>query len=168
VRRFLAAVFGGAQRVCARVGVGFKVRLLSPTVIGELHHRHHSVEFRKFLDTVDARTPAELSLHLILDNSSIHKTPLIHRWVLRHPRVHLHFTPTSASWLNLVECWFSILQRRELARGVHRSTYALEQALRGYIAATNEHPKPFLWTRTADEILASVARFCQRTSASHH
>jgi len=138
------------------------------TVIGETHRRHRSTEFRHFLDTIDRNTPAELDVHLILDNAGIHKTPLIQRWLVKRPRFHVHFTPTSASWLNLVECWFSILQRRALAHGVHRSTYALEQALRRYIATTNEHPKPFVWAKTADEILASVARFCQRTSASHH
>jgi transposase len=138
------------------------------TVIGELHHRHRSVEFRKFLDTIDAHTPPELDLHLILDNSSIHKTPLIHRWLLRHPRVHLHFTPTSASWLNLAECWFALLTTRRLARGSFRSTRALEQAIKSYIATTNTDPKPFVWTKTADEILESVARYCQRTTDSHH
>jgi transposase len=138
------------------------------TVIGETHRRHRGTEFRHFLDTIDRNAPAELDVHLILDNSGIHKTPLIQRWLAKRPRFHVHFTPTSASWLNLVEGWFSVLQRRELARGVHRSTYALEQALRRYIAATNERPKPFLWTKTADEILESVARFCQRTSHSHH
>jgi len=138
------------------------------TVIGEVRHRHRSVEFRKFLDTVDANTPPELDLHLILDNSSIHKTPLIHRWLVKHPRVHLHFTPTSASWLNLVECWFSLLTARQLRRGAFRSTHALEQAIKHYIAATNADPTPFVWTKTADEILASVARFCQRTHNSSH
>jgi transposase len=138
------------------------------TVIGELHHRHRSVEFRKFLDAVEKNTPPQLELHLILDNSSIHKTPLIHRWLLRHPRVHLHFTPTSASWLNLVECWFALLTTRRLARGAFRSTRALEQAITSYIASTNAEPKPFVWTKTADEILESVARYCQRTSDSHH
>lgn len=137
------------------------------TVIGELHARHRSEEFRHFLDTVDAHTPPELDLHLVLDNASTHKTPLIHRWLLQHPRVHLHFTPTSASWLNLVECWFSLLQRRELARGSFRSTDALEQTIIGYIAATNAAPKPFVWTKTADEILASVGRYCQRITDSH-
>ena len=138
------------------------------TVIGELRHRHRSVEFRKFLDTVDANTPADLDLHLILDNASTHKTPLIHRWLLRHPRVHLHFTPTSASWLNLVECWFALLTTRRLARGAFRSTWALEQAIKSYIATTNADAKPFVWTKTADEILDSVARYCQRTTDSHH
>jgi transposase len=138
------------------------------TVIGELRHRHRSVEFRKFLDTVDANTQPDLDLHLILDNSSTHKTPLIHRWLLRHPRVHLHFTPTSASWLNLVECWFALLTTRRLARGAFRSTWALEQAIKSYIATTNAEAKPFVWTKTADEILESVARYCQRTIDSHH
>jgi transposase len=138
------------------------------TVIGELHHRHRSVEFRKFLDTVNAHTPADLDLHLILDNSSIHTTPLIHRWLLRHPRVQLHFTPTSASWLNLVECWFALLTTRRLARGAFRSTWALEHAIKQYIATTNAAPTPFVWTKTADEILESVGRYCQRISDSHH
>ena len=138
------------------------------TVIGELHHRHRSVEFRHFLDTIDRSTPPALELHLILDNSSIHKTPLIHRWLVRHPRVRLHFTPTSASWLNLVECWFALLTTRRLARGAFRNTWALEQAIKQYIAATNADPKPFVWTKTADEILDSVARYCQRTTDSHH
>jgi transposase len=104
----------------------------------------------------------------VLDNASTHKTPAVHRWLVAHPRVHLHFTPTSASWLNLVECWFSRLQRRELARGQFRSTDALEQAITAYIAATNAAPKPFVWTKTADDILASVGRYCQRISDSHH
>ena len=119
------------------------------------------------LDTTDRNTPAKLDVHLILDDAGIRKAPLIQRWLVKRPRCQVHFTPTSASWLNLVERWFSILQRRALALGVHRSTYALEQALGRYIATTTEHPKGFGWAETADEILASVARFWQRTSASH-
>jgi len=138
------------------------------TVIGELHHRHRSKEFRQFLETVDHNTPPELELHLILDNSAIHKTPLIHRWLVRHPRVHLHFTPTSASWLNLVECWFALLTTRQLARGSFRSTRALEDTIKRYIASTNADPRPFVWTKTADEILDAVARYCQRITDSHH
>jgi transposase len=138
------------------------------TVIGEVHARHRSEEFRHFLDTVDANTPPDLDLHLILDNAATHKTASIKRWVLKRPRVHLHFTPTSASWINLVECWFSLLQRRALTRASFASTDALEAALHDYIAATNTAPKPFVWTKTADEILASVRRFCQRTSGSDH
>jgi transposase len=137
-------------------------------VIAETHRRHRSVEFRRFLDTIDAAVPAALDAHLVLDNASTHKTPPIRRWLLKRPRFHVHFTPTSASWLNLVESWFSILQRRELARGVYRSTYALEQAIRRYVAAANAHARPFVWTKTADEILASVARFCKRITNSDH
>jgi transposase len=138
------------------------------TVIGACHPRHRSVEFRQFLDTIEASVPAELDVHVILDNASSHKTALIRDWLAKRPRYHLHFTPTSASWLNLVECWFALLTARQLRRGVFRSTHGLEQVIRAYIAATNEHPKPFVWTKSADEILASIARFCQRTSNSVH
>ena len=138
------------------------------TVIAEVHRRHRSIEFRHFLATVHAATPTELELHLVLDNASTHKSPLIQRWLVRHPRVHLHFTPTSGSWLNLVECWFSLLTARQLKRGRFGSVRALEDAIRRYIAATNLAGKPFVWTKSADQILASVAGFCQRTSGSHH
>jgi len=140
----------------------------SGKVISEFHQRQRATEFRKFLDTIDAAVPAQLDLHLILDNSSTHKTPLIRRWLVRHPRVHLHFTPTGASWINLVERWFAALTDKQLRRGVHRSTRELEQAIRHYIAFTNGHAKPFVWTKTADEILASVSRFCHRISDSGH
>ncbi len=137
-------------------------------VIGECHHRHRAIEFRQFLDTIAGAVPADLDVHLILDNSSTHKTPLIHRWLLRHPRFHLHFTPTGASWLNLVERWFAELTEKQLRRATHPSTRALVAAIRQYLALTNERPKPFVWTKTADEILASVARFCHRISNSGH
>lgn len=137
-------------------------------VIGEFHRRHRAKEFRKFLDTIDAAVPAALSVHVILDNYGTHKTPLIHRWLLRHPRFHVHFTPTGTSWINLVERWFATLTDKQLRRGVHRSTRDLETTILHYIDLTNERPKPFVWTKTADEILASVARFCQRISNSGH
>jgi transposase len=140
----------------------------SGKVISEFHHRQRTLEFRKFLDTLDAAVPARLDLHLILDNSSTHKTPLIRRWLVRHPRVHLHFTPTGASWINLVERWFAALTEKQLRRGVHRSTRELEQAIRHYITVTNGQAKPLVWTKTADEILASVSRFCHRISDSGH
>jgi transposase len=140
----------------------------SGKVISAFHPRQRAREFRKFLTTIDARVPARLDVHLILDNSSTHKTPAIHRWLARHPRFHLHFTPTGASWINLVERWFAALTEKQLRRGVHRSTRELEQAIHRYVDATNAHPKPFVWTKTADEILASVARFCQRISNSGH
>ena len=137
-------------------------------MIAETHRRHRSVEFRRYLDTIVDAVPPEPDVHLVLDNAATHKTARIRRWLLMRPRYHVHFTPTSSSCLNLVECWFSILQRRELARGVYRSTYALEQALRQYVTATNTEAKPFVWTKSADEILASVQRFCLRTSNSDH
>ncbi len=137
-------------------------------VIGQLHQRQRAREFRKFLDTIEVTVPAQLDVHLILDNYGTHKTTLIRRWLLKRPRFHVHFTPTSASWLNLVERWFALLTEKQLRRGVHRSTQALQAAIRAYIAHTNEHPKPFVWTKTADEILASVARFCHGTSDSGH
>lgn len=132
-------------------------------IIGQLHRRHRSLEFRKFLDKIDAEVPAELDVHLILDNYGTHKTATIQRWLLKRPRFHLHFTPTSASWLNLVERWFGLLTAQQLRRGVFRSTHNLETTIRNYIEVHNENPKPFIWTKTADEILESLARFCQRT-----
>lgn len=137
-------------------------------VLGECHRRHRSVEFRKFLDTIDAAVPASLAVHLILDNYGTHKTALIRRWLAKRPRYHLHFTPTGASWINLVERLFALLTERQLRRGVHRSTRELEAALLGYLEQHNHEPKPFIWTKTADEILASLARFCERTSDSGH
>jgi transposase len=137
-------------------------------VIGECHRRHRAKEFRQFLDTIAAAVPAALSVHVILDNYGTHKTPLIHRWLLRHPRFHVHFTPTGTSWINLVERWFATLTDKQLRRGVHRSTRDLETTILHYIDLTNERPRPFVWTKTADEILASVARFCQRISNSGH
>ncbi|HEX9748790.1 MAG TPA: IS630 family transposase [Methylomirabilota bacterium] len=140
----------------------------SGTVIGQLHRRHRALEFRKFLATIDAAVPAELDVHLILDNYGTHKTPSIHRWLARRPRFHLHFTPTSSSWLNLVERWFAQLTEKQIKRGAHRSTRSLEIAILAYIDHGNTTPKPFVWTKTADEILASVARFCHRISGSGH
>jgi len=137
-------------------------------VIGRCQQRHRSVEFRKFLDAIDASVSADLEVHLILDNYGTHKTALIQRWLAKRPRYHLHFTPTSASWLNLVERWFALLTERQIRRGVHPSTKALKEAIYRYLDATNEQPKPFVWTKTADEILANIARFCFRTSGTGH
>jgi transposase len=138
------------------------------TVIGACAQRHRSIEFRAFLDRVEGSVPPGLEVHLVLDNLKTHKTRLIHDWLVKRPHFHLHFTPTSASWLNLVECWFALLSRRRLERGAFTSTGDLEAAILAYIAETNANPKPFMWTKTADDILASVARFCQRTSNSDH
>lgn len=137
-------------------------------IIAEHHRRHRSIEFRKFLDTIDANLPQTLDVHLVLDNYGTHKTPLIKRWLLRHPRFHLHFTPTGASWINQVERFFADLTNRQLRRGVHRSTAELERAIGNYIDTHNRHPKPFVWTKSADQILASLERFCMRTSGTGH
>src|SRR3712207_3787267 len=114
------------------------------TVIGACHRRHRSVEFRCFLDTIEASVPPEADVHPGLDNAAAHKTRLVHDWLVKRPRFHLHFTPTSASWLNLVECWFAVLSRRRLERGVFTSTAELEDAIVRYIAANNANPKPFV------------------------
>jgi transposase len=137
-------------------------------VVGACERRHRSVEFRAFLDRVESSVPPGLEVHLVLDNLKTHKTRLIHDWLVKRPRFHLHFTPTSASWLNLVECWFAVLSRRRLVRGVFTSTQDLEEAIRAYIAEANAHPRPFVWAKSADAILASVARSCQRISNSDH
>jgi transposase len=126
-------------------------------VIGECHRRHRSQEFLQFLETIDGAVAADLDVHLILDNHGTHKTPRLRRWLARHPRFHVHFTPTSASWLNLVERWFALLSEKQIKRGAHRSVRALEAAIRDFPAVTNEAPRPFVWTKTADEILASEA-----------
>jgi transposase len=103
-----------------------------------------------------------LDVHLILDNYGTHKTPAIHRWLLRHTRFHLHFTPTGASWMNLVEAWFSVFTRKRLKRSAHRSTRDLEQTIRDYLETNNADPKPFVWTKTADEILERLGLFCKQ------
>ena len=137
-------------------------------VLGECFPRHRAVEFRRFLDRIDAAVPPDLDVHLILDNASTHKTPLIKRWLAKRPRYHLHFTPTSSSWLNMIERFFSALTTQQLQRGADRSVGALHARIYAFLAEYNTHPKPFIWTKTADEILASVARFCLRTSNSGH
>ena len=137
-------------------------------VIGQCHRRHRAVEFRKFLDAIESEVPAGLDVHLIADNYATHKTVLIRNWFAKRPRFHIHFTPTSASWLNLVERWFGLLTEKQLRRGVHQSSGELEAAIYRYLDVTNEDPKPFVWTKTADQILASVARFCRRTLDTGH
>ena len=125
-------------------------------MLGECHQRHRSREFRDFLSTIEASVPPGLDVHLILDNYATHKTALIQEWLARRPRFHLHFTPTSASWLNMVERWFGLLTERQLRRGVHVSVEQLEAAIHHYIDITNENPKPFVWTKTAEQILAKL------------
>jgi transposase len=138
------------------------------TVIAATHRRHRHQEFLKFLKTIDANTPPELDLHLIMDNYGTHKTPEVQRWLARHPRFHIHFIPTSSSWLNLVERWFAEVTRKLLQRGAHRSVRALEAELRRWVEIWNEDPKPYVWTKTAEEILTSLGRFCARITGAGH
>jgi transposase len=140
----------------------------SGKVIGSLHARHRAVEFKKFLGRLDREVPDELEVHLILDNASTHKTPAIKRWLAGHPRFVLHFTPTSSSWLNLVERWFAELTTKKLRRGSHRSVRQLNADIRDWIETWNDNPRPFVWTKTADEILESIARYCERITDSRH
>jgi transposase len=137
-------------------------------VIGACHRRHRQEEFVKFLDVIESRVPPDLDVHLVLDNYGTHKAPKVKRWFLRHPRYHLHFTPTSASWLNQVERFFAEITRRRIRRGTFESVRSLEQAIREYLQVHNRNPKAFVWAATADEILANVKRFCERTSETGH
>ena len=143
------------------------LELKTNRVIGQLHRRHRSLEFRKFLDRIESQVPAELDVHLIVDNYATHKTAIIQKWFAKRPRFHVHFTPTYGSWINLVERWFAELTNKRIRRGVFRSVKDLESAIREFIEVHNEDPTPFVWTRTADQILASIARYAQRTRAAH-
>jgi transposase len=138
-------------------------RARTSELITQFHQRHRATEFRQFLDAVDSAVPRHLDVHLIMDNYGTHKTPLIRNGFAKRPRFHVHFTPTYSSWLNLVERWFAELTNKQLRRGVHRSVVQLKAAIREFIAAHHANPKPFIWTKSADEILASIARFAQRT-----
>lgn len=155
----------------ARIGSGITEQeareLERGEVIGRCHRRHRAREFRKFLDAIDDAVPKELEVHIVMDNYATHKTPAIKAWFAKRPRYHLHFTPTKGSWLNLVERWFGMLSEQQIKRGSHHSTSALENAIMEFLEAYNEDPKPFAWTKTADEILASIARFCARTLELH-
>jgi transposase len=135
--------------------------IASGFVIGKCYKRHRATEFLDFLKQIDAQVPPDLDVHIIMDNYATHKTALVRAWLARRPHYHVHFTPTSASWINQVERWFAELTRKQLRRGVHTSTSQLEQDIRSFIERHNENPKPYRWTKSADEILASVKRFCQ-------
>lgn len=144
------------------------LNLTTGKVIGALHSRHRAIEFKKFLQRIDGEVPTELDVHLVLDNSSTHKTPAIQRWLATHPRFVVHFTPTSSSWLNLVERWFAELTTKKLKRGAHRSVRSLNSDIRAWIDSWNDNPRPFTWTKTADQILESIARYCDRINESRH
>jgi transposase len=138
------------------------------TVISELHRQHRAVEFKKFLIAIDKAVPDELDVHLVCDNLATHKTPAIQDWLARHPRFTLHFTPTGSSWINQVERWFGFLTDQLLKRGVHKSVQALEKDVRTWIKNWNNNPRPFTWTKTADEILNSLAKYMARISGAGH
>jgi transposase len=138
------------------------------TVITEIRRRHRAVEFRKFLITIDKAVPDELDIHIVCDNYATHKTEAIKAWLARHPRFHVHFTPTGSSWINQVERWFSYLTTQLLQRGVYTSVQALEKDLRTWIKQWNADPRPFVWKKTAEEILTSLAKYLKRTSGAGH
>ncbi len=161
-RRTHDYVRGGTTNLYAALDVA------SGHVIADMTEHHRALEFRRFLNLINRSVPEDLDVHLVVDNVSTHKTPEIHRWLLRHPRFQLHFTPTYSSWMNLVERWFAELTNKWLRRGTHRSTKELETAIREWIDRWNEEPKPFVWHKSADEILDTLARYCERISDSGH
>lgn len=135
-------------------------------VIGKCFQRHRAREFLRFLKTIEEAVPEKLDIHLVLDNYATHKTLSVQKWLVKRPRFHVHYTPTYSSWLNLVERWFAVLSERKIKRASHRTTRELERDIRDFLAHTNDHPKPFIWTKSADQILASIRRFCQYTLQS--
>ena len=164
----LPLVFGQSERVTATykrhgtTNLFAALDVATGRVIGECYPLKRAVEFRRFLAKVESEVPKHLEVHVVVDNSSIHNAPTVRRWLRRNPRFHLHFTPTYSSWLNLIERWFAKLTDEALRRGSHVSTRELQRAIADYIDATNDEPKPFVWTKTADDIIASVARFAAR------
>jgi transposase len=167
----LPMIFGKPQRVTPQylrhgtTTLFAALDVATGEVIGECYPNHRAVDFRKFLNKLDREVPDDLDVHLIMDNYATHTTPAIKRWLKKHPRFHFHFVPTYSSWLNQVERWFALLTERALKRGVHRSTKELEAAIREFIELHNQDPKPFIWTKTADQIIAAVARHSQRVLA---
>ncbi len=133
-------------------------------VIGKCYGRHRAVEFRKFLDQIEAAVPSDLDVHLVIDNYATHKAPIVRNWLNRRPRWHVHLTPTSSSWLNQVERFFALLTERQIRRGIHRSVTALKSAITNFIQQHNADPKPFRWIKSADDILASIERFCMHNT----
>jgi transposase len=142
--------------------------LASGAVLHQLTKRHRAIEFKKFLQLIDDNVPEKLAVHVVVDNSSTHKTPAIQRWLVAHPRFELHFTPTSSSWMNLVERWFAELTTKWLRRGTHRSVRELARSITEWVSTWNEDPRPYVWHKTADEIFDGLSRYCQRISESGH
>ena len=142
--------------------------IASGRVIGKCYGRHRAAEFRKFLDEIEAAVPRELDVHLVMDNYATHKTPLIRKWLAKRPRWHVHLTPTSSSWLNQVERFFALLTDKKIRRGIYRSVAALRADITSFIDRHNADPKPFRWTKSADDILASIERFCRYNAPAKH
>jgi transposase len=138
------------------------------TVISAIHRRHRAVEFKKFLARIDAEVPDHLDVHVVADNYGTHKTPAVNAWLAKHPRFHMHFTPTGSSWINQVERWFGLITDELIRRGKHTSVRALEADIRGWVTAWNDDPKPFIWTKTAEQILESLRRLLTRISGAGH
>jgi transposase/transcriptional regulator with XRE-family HTH domain len=161
-RRTHDYVRGGTTNLYAALDIA------SGQVISDMTERHRAVEFRRFLNLINRSVPEDFEVHVVVDNSSTHKTPEIHRWLLRHPRFTLHFTPTYSSWMNLVERWFAELTNKWLRRGTHRSTKELEASIAIGSTTWNDDPKPFVWHKSADEILDTLATYCARISDSRH
>jgi len=138
------------------------------TVISSIHRRHRAIEFKKFLTKIDAEVPEHLDVHLVCDNYGTHKTPAINTWLAKHPRFHMHFTPTSSSWINQVERWFGYITDQLIRRGNHTSVQALEGDIRNWAKGWNENPKPFIWTKTAEQILESLGRLLTRITGAAH
>jgi transposase len=152
----------------ATTGLFAALNVANGMLVGSIHRRHRAAEYRKFLVKLDKQVPADLDVHLIADNDATHKTDAIQRWLVAHPRFHMHFAPTSSSWLNLVQRCFSELTTKLLRRGVHNNVQTLEADIRAWIETWNDNPRPFVWTKTADEILDSLAAYCQRISGAGH
>jgi transposase len=144
------------------------LEVASGKVITQMRDQHRAVEFKAFLAKIDKQVPADLDLHVICDNLSTHKTEAIRRWLVRHPRFHLHFIPTGSSWLNLVERWFAEITTKLIRRGVHRTVADLKTDIENWVTHWNDNPKPHVWTKTADQILESLATYCQRINDSAH
>ena len=152
----------GTTRLFAAFNIG------DGTVISSIHRRHRSVEFKKFLIKIDQEVPDGLDVHIVCDNYATHKTPLVNNWLTAHPRFHVHFTPTGSSWLNQVERWFAYFTSQLLQRGVNKNIQVLKRDVRSWAKNWNENPKSFIWTKTADQILESIAPLLKRTSDAGH
>ena len=144
------------------------LNVVTGKVLTQMTGQHRAIEFRKFLNLIDREVPKELDVHVILDNLSVHKAPEIQRWLVRHPRFKFHFTPTYSSWMNLVERWFGELTTKWLRRGTHTSVANLQASIQQWVDTWNEDPKPYVWHKTADQILESIAKYCERINNSGH